>query len=102
YIPFALTSIGAALNSSSITNAASQITNTSAVAIISVCVLLLLGVCSVFPVRRVAQVVLALVVLQAIAYLSVAFLLLTHSHNDFVAAFGQFSNHPNAYNYILA
>jgi amino acid transporter len=102
YIPFALTSIGAAFNSSSFSDAASQITSTSAVAIISVCVLLLLGVCSVFPVRRVAQVVLALVVLQAIAYLSVAFLLLTHSHNDFVAAFGQFSNHPNAYNDILA
>jgi basic amino acid/polyamine antiporter, APA family len=101
YIPFALTSIGAALKSSSITDAASQITSTSAVAIISVCVLLLLGVCSVFPVRRVAQVVLALVVLQAIAYLSVGFLLLTHSHSDFVAAFGQFSSHPNAYNDIL-
>jgi basic amino acid/polyamine antiporter, APA family len=102
YIPFALTAIGAAFNSSSISDAGSQITSTGALALISVCVLALLGVCSVFPVRRVAQVVLGLVILQAIAYLSVGFLFLTHSHNDFVSALGQFSNHPNAYNDILA
>src|SRR5690242_6382770 len=94
YIPFALTSIGAAMNSSSSSDAASQITSTSSIAIISVAVLLLLGVCSVFPLRRVAQVVLTLVVIQGVAYLSVAFLLLTHTHDQFVAAFGQFSNHP--------
>ncbi len=102
YIPFALTSVGAALNSSAISDSASQITSTGAIAIISVAVLLLLGVCSIFPVRTVARVVLGLVILQAIAYLSVVFLLLTHSHADFVAAFGQFSNHPDAYSQILA
>lgn len=102
YIPFALTSIGAAFNSSSISNASTQITSTGSIAIISVIVLLLVGVCSIFPVRRVAQVVVTLVVIQGIAYLSVAFLLLTHSHSDFIAALGQFSNHPNAYSDVLA
>jgi len=102
YIPFALTSIGAALNSSSVSDAASQITSTGAIAIISVVVLVLLGVCSVFPLRRVAQVVLVLVVIQGIAYLSVAFLLLTHTHDQFVAAFAQFSNHPNAYTDVIS
>jgi amino acid transporter len=102
YVPFALTSLGAAFNSSSISNAAGNVTSQSAVAIIGVSMLVVVGICSIFSLRRLAQVILGLVIFQLVAFLVLGFLLATHSHSDFVTALGQFSGHPTAYNDILA
>jgi basic amino acid/polyamine antiporter, APA family len=102
YFPFLLTSLGAAFGSSAISNAASQVTSQTAVAIISVVMLLVVGAASWVSLRRLAQVILALVVVQLVAFLVLGWLLITHSHSDFVTAFGQFSGHPTAYNDILA
>ena len=102
YFPFLLTSLGAAFGSSSISDAASQVTSQTAIAIISVLMLLVVGVASWVPLRRLAQVILALVIVQLIAFLVLGWLLITHSHSDFVTAFGAFSGHPTAYNDILA
>jgi amino acid transporter len=101
YFPFLLTSLGAAFGSSAISNAASQVTSQTAVAIISVVMLLVVGASSFVSLRRLAQVILGLVILQLIAFLVLGWLLITHSHSDFVAAFGQFSGHPTAYNDVL-
>jgi basic amino acid/polyamine antiporter, APA family len=102
YLPFLLTSLGAAFGSSSISDAASQVTSQTAIAIISVVMLLVVGVASFVSLRRLAQVILGLVIVQLIAFLVLGWLLVTHSHADFVTAFGQFSGHPTAYNDILA
>jgi basic amino acid/polyamine antiporter, APA family len=102
YFPFLLTSLGAAFGSSAISDAASQVTSQSAIAIISVVMLLVVGAASWVSLRRLAQVILALVVVQLVAFLVLGWLLITHSHSDFVTAFGQFSGHPTAYNDILA
>jgi amino acid transporter len=102
YFPFLLTALGAAFGSSSLTDAASQVTSQTAIAIISVVMLLVVGAASWVPLRRLAQVILALVIVQLIAFLVLGWLLITHSHSDFVTAFGQFSGHPTAYNDILA
>jgi amino acid transporter len=102
YFPFLLTSLGAAFGSSSISNAASQVTSQTAVAIISVVMLLVVGAASWVSLRRLAQVILGLVIVQLIAFIVLGWLLITHSHSDFVTAFGQFSGHPTAYNDILA
>jgi amino acid transporter len=102
YFPFLLTSLGAAFGSSSISNAATQVTSQTAIAIISVVMLVVVGVASWVPLRRLAQVILALVIVQLVAFLVLGWLLITHSHTDFVTAFGQFSGHPTAYNDILA
>lgn len=102
YFPFLLTALGAAFGSSSISNAASQVTSQSAIAIISVVMLLIVGAASWVSLRRLAQVILALVVVQLVAFLVLGWLLITHSHSDFVTAFGQFSGHPTAYQDILA
>ncbi|HEY2598723.1 MAG TPA: APC family permease [Candidatus Dormibacteraeota bacterium] len=102
YFPFLLTSLGAAFGSSSISNAASQVTSQTAIAIISVLMLLIVGVASWVPLRRLAQVILALVVVQLIAFLVLGWLLITHSHQDFVTAFGAFSGHPTAFDDIIA
>lgn len=102
YFPFLLTSLGAAFGSSSISNAASQVTSQTAIATISVVMLLVVGAASWVPLRRLAQVILALVVVQLIAFLVLGWLLITHSHQDFVTAFGAFSGHPTAFNDIIA
>jgi amino acid transporter len=102
YFPFLLTALGAAFGSSSISDAASQVTSQTAIAIISVVMLLVVGVASWVPLRRLAQVILALVVVQLIAFLVLGWLLITHSHQDFVTAFGAFSGHPTAFNDIIA
>jgi basic amino acid/polyamine antiporter, APA family len=102
YFPFLLTSLGAAFGSSAISDAASQVTSQSAIAIISVVMLLVVGAASWVSLRRLAQVILALVVVQLVAFLVLGWLLITHSHSDFVTALGQFSGHPTAYNDILA
>jgi len=41
-------------------------------------------------------------VVQLLAFVALAIILLTHSHSDFVSSFGNFSNHPNAYNDVLS
>src|SRR5256712_7603711 len=102
YFPFLLTALGAAFNSSSISDAAGNVTSQTAVAIISVGMLLVVGACSFFPLRRVAQIIMALVIVQLVAFLVLGWLLITHSHQDFVNALGQFSGKSTAYNDILA
>ena len=102
YFPFLLTALGAAFGSSAISDAASQVTSQTAIAIISVVMLLVVGAASWVSLRRLAQVILALVIVQLVAFLVLGWLLITHSHSDFVTAFGQFSGHPTAYNDILA
>jgi amino acid transporter len=101
YFPFLLTSLGAAFGSSSISDAANQVTSHTAIATISVVMLLVVGAASWVSLRRIAQVILALVIVQLIAFLVLGWLLITHSHSDFITAFGQFSGHPTAYNDIL-
>jgi basic amino acid/polyamine antiporter, APA family len=102
YFPFLLTALGAAFGSSSISDAASSVTSQTAIAIISVVMLLIVGAASWVSLRRLAQVILALVIVQLVAFLVLGWLLITHSHADFVTAFGAFSGHPTAYNDILA
>src|SRR5207245_288216 len=102
YTPFMLTALGAAFNSSAISDAAGNVTSQGAIAAISVVMLLVVGTVSLVSIRRLAQVILALVGIQLLAFLVLGWLLITHSHQDFVSAFASFSNHPNAYNDILA
>src|SRR5467141_4730116 len=101
YFPFLLTSLGAAFGSSAISDAASQVTSQTAIAIISVLMLLVVGAASWVSLRRLAQVILGLVIVQLVAFLVLGWLLVTRSHSDFVAALGQFSGHPTAYKDIL-
>ena len=102
YTPFMLTALGAAFNSSAISNAASNVTSQGAVATISVVMLLVVGAVSLVSIRRLAQVILVLVGIQLLAFLVLGWLLITHSHQDFVNALASFSNHPGAYNDIIA
>ena len=111
YVPFALNSLGAAFNSSALTSAATNITSTTTcltvtcspgLVMCAVGMLVIVGVASIFSLRRIAQVILALVIFQVVAFLVLGFLLATHSHQDFVNALGSFSGKSTAYNDVIA
>jgi APA family basic amino acid/polyamine antiporter len=111
YVPFALTSLGSALNSSTLTNAATnvagttqcvQVTCSPGLAIIAVLFLVIVGLGSIFSLRRIAQVILGLVIFQVVAFIVLGVLLATHSHQDFVNAFGAFSGKSTAFSDVLA
>jgi APA family basic amino acid/polyamine antiporter len=111
YVPFALTSLGSAFNSSSLTSAATSIASTAqcgqitcspGLAICAVAMLVIVGLGSIFSLRRIAQIILALVIFQVVAFIVLGFLLATHSHQDFVNAFGSFSGKASAYNDVIA
>ncbi len=102
YMPFVLTSLGSAFNSSAISDAANNVGSQTAVALISAGMLLVVGAMSFVSLRRLAQIILVLIGIQLLAFLVLGWLLVTHSHQDFVSALASFSNHPNAYNDILA
>jgi amino acid transporter len=102
FMPFALTGLGDAFSSSWIAAGANHVTSKTAIALICVGLLVIVGLLSLLPLRRVAQVILGLVVIQLLAFIALAGILLFHSHSDFVSSFGNFSNHANAYNAVLS
>jgi amino acid transporter len=111
YVPFGLTSLGSAFNSSALTSAATNIANTAqcgqitcspGLAICAVVMLVIVGLGSIFSLRRIAQIILVLVIFQVLAFLVLGFLLVTHSHQDFVNALGSFSGKATAYNDVIA
>ena len=102
FMPFTLTGLGDAFSSSWIAAGANHVTSKTAVALICVGMMLVVGVLSLWSLKRVAQIILGLVVIQLLAFLALAVILLTHSHSDFVNSFGSFSHNPNAYNEVLS
>jgi basic amino acid/polyamine antiporter, APA family len=111
YVPFALNSLGAAFNSSALTSAATNVANTAqcgqvtcapGLAICAVVFLVIVGLGSIFSLRRIAQVILGLVIFQVLAFVVLGFLFATHSHQDFVNALGTFSGKSTAYNDVIA
>ena len=102
FMPFALTGLGDAFSSSWVAAGANHVTSKTAIALICVGLLVIVGLLSLLPLRRVAQVILGLVIIQLLAFIALGGILLFHSHSDFVTSFGNFSNHANAYNSVLS
>src|SRR5438105_8424609 len=111
YVPFALNSLGAAFNRSALLSARTSISGTPTcvtvtcspgLVICAVGMLVIVGLASVFSLRRIAQVILALVIFQVVAFVVLGFLLATHSHQDFVNALGSYSGKSTAYNDLIA
>jgi amino acid transporter len=102
FSPFMLTALGSAFSSSSVANAANDITTNLAVVLISCGVMVIVGLASLFSLRHLAQIILWLIGIQLVAFLALGFLLADHSHSDFVAAFGHYTHNPAAYQSMLA
>ncbi len=102
YTPFMLTGLGDAFSSSSIANAANHVTSNGAIAAISCGVMALVGILSIFSLKRLAQIIIGFIVLQLLAFAVLALLLADHSHGQFVTAFARYSHHPGAYQAVLS
>ena len=102
YTPFMLAGLGSALNSPSITNAAGHVTSEGAIAAISVGVMLVVAVLSVLSLKRLARVIVGMIVLELLTFGVLAVLLADHSHQDFVRAFARYSQHPGAYAAVIS
>jgi basic amino acid/polyamine antiporter, APA family len=102
FSPFMLTALGSAFSSSGISNAANDITSNLSVVLISCGVMVIVGLASLFSLRHLAQIILALIGVQLVAFVALGVLLATHSHADFVAAFGRYAHDPGAYKAMIA
>jgi APA family basic amino acid/polyamine antiporter len=102
FTPFMLTALGSAFSSASIANAANDVGTNLAVVLISCGVMVIVALASLFSLKRLAQVILGLIVVQLLAFAVLALLLADHSHSDFVAAFARFTHHPGAYQALIS
>jgi basic amino acid/polyamine antiporter, APA family len=102
FTPFMLTALGSAFSSASIANAANDVGTNLAVVLISCGVMVIVALASLFSLKRLAQIILALIVVQLLAFLCLAVLLASHSHADFVSAFARYTHHPGAYQALIS
>jgi basic amino acid/polyamine antiporter, APA family len=102
FTPFMLTALGSAFSSGSIANAANDVSTNLAVVLISCGVMVIVALASLFSLKRLAQIILSLIVVQLLAFLCLAVLLADHSHADFVSAFARYTHHPGAYQALIS
>jgi APA family basic amino acid/polyamine antiporter len=102
FTPFMLTALGSAFSSTSIANAANHVGTNLAVVLISCGVMVIVALASLFSLKRLARIILALIVVQLLAFLCLAVLLADHSHADFVSAFARYTHHPGAYQALVS
>jgi basic amino acid/polyamine antiporter, APA family len=101
FTPFMFTALGDALGSAGIAGAADDLSTQAAVALLSAGILLVVGVAVMLSLKRLAQIVLGMVLLQLVAFAVLAFLLLTKSNADFARAFASYSDNPGAYEALI-
>lgn len=103
YFPLALTALGMGDAASSVANTTTcvQVTCAPGLVVFAVLFLVVVGLASIFSLRRIAQVILGLVIFQVLAFIVLAFLFATHSHQDFINALGSYSGHATAYNDVI-
>jgi basic amino acid/polyamine antiporter, APA family len=101
FTPFMLSGLGTVFNSSSLTNAASTVTSTGWVFVISLIVMVIVALLSLYTVKIVARIILGLMVLQLLAVVVLMLVLAFNSKADFAAALASYSHRPGAYTAII-
>jgi basic amino acid/polyamine antiporter, APA family len=102
FTPFMLTGFGAIFHSTSVANAANHVTSNTAIFLISLVVMVIVALLSLTSVKVVARIIFGLILLQVLAFIVLMIILAANSRADFASAFAAFSNHPGAYQAILA
>jgi amino acid transporter len=102
FTPFMLSGLGAAFHSTAVANAGNHLTSNIAIAWLSVAVMLIVAALSLFSVKIVARIIFWLIVLQVLAFVVLIGMLAVNSHSDFTSALATYSNHPGAYQAIIA
>jgi basic amino acid/polyamine antiporter, APA family len=101
FTPFMLSGLGAAFHSTAIANAGNHLTSNTAIAWLSIIVMLIVAALSLSSVKVVARIIFWLIVLQVVAFIVLIGMLAVNSHADFVTALANYSNHPGAYQAII-
>ena len=102
FTPFMLSGLGAAFHSTAVANAGNHLTSNIAIAWLSVVVMLIVAALSLFSVKIVARIIFWLIVLQVLAFVVLIGMLAVNSHADFTSALATYSNHPGAYDAVIA
>lgn len=102
FVPFMLTALGSAFSSTSIANAANNVTSNTAVLLVSLGVIVIVAAAAFLSLKNLARLVLWMVLFQVVAIVVLIVLLGDHSRGDFVTALSRFSHHPGAYQAILS
>ncbi len=102
FTPFMLSGLGSAFHSTAVANAGNHLTSNIAIAWLSVVVMLIVAALSLFSVRVVARIIFWLIVLQVVAFVVLIGMLAVNSHADFTSALATYSNHPGAFQAIIA
>jgi amino acid transporter len=102
FTPFMLSGLGAAFHSTAVANAGNHLTSNIAIAWLSVAVMLIVAALSLFSVKIVARIIFWLIALQVLAFIVLIGMLAVNSHSDFTSALATYSNHPGAYQAIIA
>jgi len=102
FTPFMLSGLGAAFHSTAIANAGNHLTSNTAIAWLSVILMLIVAALSLFSVKIVARIIFWLIVLQVVAFFALFAVVGFHSHGDFVNALANYSHHPGAYGAIIS
>jgi len=102
FTPFMLSGLGSAFHSTAIANAGNHLTSNTAIAWLSIIVMVIVAALSLFSVKVVARIIFWLIVLQVIAFVVLIGMLAFHSHADFVSSLASYSHHPGAYSAIVA
>jgi amino acid transporter len=102
FTPFMLSGLGAAFHSTAVANAGNHLTSNIAIAWLSVAVMLIVAALSLFSVKIVARIIFWLIALQVVAFIVLIGMLAFNSHADFTSALATYSNHPGAYQAIIA
>ena len=91
-----------AFHSTAVANAGNHLTSNIAIAWLSVVVMLIVAALSLFSVRVVARIIFWLIVLQVLEFVVLIGVLAFNSHADFTSALATYSQHPGAYDAIIA
>jgi amino acid transporter len=102
FTPFMLSGLGSAFHSTAIANAGNHLGSNLSIAWLSVILMLIVAALSLFSVKIVARIIFWLIVLQVVAFVALIAVLAFHSHDNFVSTLATYSNHPGAYDAIIA
>ena len=101
FFPFMFAALGDAFHSQGLANIGNHLTSTGATVLVSIGIMVLVALSSVFSARRVAQIIFGLIVLQLLAFVVLILVLATHSHSQFVSAFNSYSGSSSAFQKVL-
>jgi len=102
FTPFMLSGFGSVFHSTALANAATSVTSNGWIFVISLIVMVIVTLLSLFSVKLVARIIFGLIMLQVLAFVVLMIVLAVNSKTDFQSVLSTFSHHPGAYQAIIS